>query len=196
MRPGSITVVIPSIPPRVGLLERALRSALAQTRQPDALSVHVDHERYGAPTTRNRALAAARTEWVAFLDDDDEFMPHHLEALLGHAETTGADYVYSWFETAPPGCDPFPVHHFTNEFDPTDPIQTTITILVRRDLAREVHGFRLPPEGATIGGQRWGEDYQFTLDCVAAGAKIRHLVERTWIWHHHGRNTSGRADAW
>jgi len=57
----------------------------------------VDRSREGAAATRQRALTEVRTEWVAFLDDDDEFMPHHLLSLITHASATGADFVYSWF---------------------------------------------------------------------------------------------------
>lgn len=195
MNENGITVCIPSIPPRSELLMRAVRSVLTQTLRPDALVVQIDREHDGAAYTRHTALSMVRTPWVAFLDDDDEMLPTHLEDLLRHALETNADYVYSWFETVPFGHDPFPRHHFTNPFDPKDPIQTTITTLVRTKLAQEV-GFWAPQDGATIDGQRWGEDYTFTLDCLKRGAKIEHLVKKTWWWHHDSGNTSGRGDRW
>jgi glycosyltransferase involved in cell wall biosynthesis len=40
----------------------------------------------------------ARTDWVAFLDSDDLFLPKHLQRMLLHAQNTGADFVYSWFK--------------------------------------------------------------------------------------------------
>lgn len=58
-----VTAVIPSIPPRVKMLRRALASVLTQTRAPDAISVAIDHDHEGSAATRNRALAAADTEW-------------------------------------------------------------------------------------------------------------------------------------
>jgi glycosyltransferase involved in cell wall biosynthesis len=76
-----------------------------------------------------------------------------------------------------------------------DPHQTTITVLVRTELAQSV-GFRPPPSHQSVLGQAYGEDYAFTLGCVAAGARIVHLPERTWEWHHTGENTSGRPDRW
>lgn len=194
MRPG-ITVAIPAHPPRVatGLLHRALASAWVQTLPAAAVSVVVDHNRDGAAITRQRALNAVDTEWVAFLDSDDEMLPHHLEHLHTHALTTGADYVYSWFQVVG-GTDPFP-QHFGQPFNPDDPVQTTITTLVRTEIAQAV-GFLRPTEGDLIGGNVWGEDYQFTLECLRAGATISHLPERTWLWHHDSQNTSGRPDRW
>src|SRR3546814_18596793 len=42
----------------------------------------------------NRALEAVRTPWVAFLDDDDQFLPHHLQRLSQALTETQADVVY------------------------------------------------------------------------------------------------------
>lgn len=202
----TIGVIIPSIPPRKALLLRALTSVARQTLPADQVSVAVDLEQLGAPATRQRALQglASGIEWVAPLDDDDEFMAWHLEALREHALETGADYVYSWFELVDPtgmsygDHDPvFPSTHFSEPFDPDDPIETTITILIKRDLLEAVGGYVAldrPEEYAK--GASTGEDRNLTLRCIEAGATISHLVRRTWRWHHHGRNTSGRPDRW
>ena len=49
----------------------------------------------GIGRARNTALAHARGEWVAFLDDDNEWTPHYLERQLGLARAhPGADVVY------------------------------------------------------------------------------------------------------
>lgn len=186
MTAPQITVAIPSIPPRRKMLGEAIRSVLNQTYPAAALSVAVDTQREGAPATRQRALDAVGTEWVAFLDDDDLFMNVHLDHLLAHALETGADFVYSWF-WIPGGSDPFPATHFTDPFDPDDPIETTVTVLVRTELAKQA-GFQAIHRGH---GQNTGEDRYFTLKCLELGGKVSHLVERTWYWRHHGGNTSG-----
>ncbi|WP_018502972.1 glycosyltransferase family 2 protein [Parafrankia discariae] len=184
-----VTAIIPSIPPRAGMLVRAVASVTAQTAPPAALSIAIDTQREGAPATRDRALRAARTTWVATLDDDDEWMPQHLERLLDCAEETGADFVYSWYQLEPPGRDPLP--HFGKPFDPANPILTTIVTLVRTELAQQVGYLKCTPDEVFM-----QEDWMFVLGCVAAGAKIVHLPEHTWTWHHHGGNTSGRPDRW
>lgn len=184
MYPG-ITVVIPSIPSRHLLLTQAVRSVTQQTLPASAISIAIDVSRDGAPDTRQRALKAVQTEWVAFLDDDDWFYPQHLKHLYDHAVETGADFVYSWFDVIG-GTDPFPSTHFTNPFNPEDPIETTITTLVRTGLAKEV-GFKALDRGQI----NTGEDRYFTLECLRQGALISHLVEKTWAWRHHGGNTSG-----
>lgn len=195
LRTCDVTVVIPAHPARVknGLLKRAVDSVWKQTAVPAGISLAIDIEREGAPATRQRALDAVRgTRWVAFLDSDDYFLPVHLEELVRHAEETGADFVYSWFKIELQSGvvidhDPiFPETHYTNPWDPDDPIETTITTLVRTDLAQEV-GFKSLDRGQV----NTGEDRYFTLECLKRGGNIKHLVAKTWVWAHHGMNTSG-----
>jgi glycosyltransferase involved in cell wall biosynthesis len=102
-----VTIVIPTHN-RAGLLMRALRSALGQTYAPvevvvvddgsgdetprlfERLDRERDNLRYvrhetpqGAGAARNRGFREARGEYVALLDDDDEFTPDRIEALMG-----------------------------------------------------------------------------------------------------------------
>jgi len=103
---------------RAHLVGRAIRSALAQTFEdfelfvvddgstdatPEVLAgvdderLHrVRHERnYGIGRTRNTALGLARGEWVAFLDDDNEWAPDYLERQLAFAASRpGAGVAY------------------------------------------------------------------------------------------------------
>lgn len=199
MTAPSISVITPAHPARLrnGMLDRAMRSVWGQTLQPQAVHVAVDTEGQGAAPTRQRALMAAETDWVAFLDSDDLFLPQHLEKLYRHAEATGADYVYSWFRVLNAQGqvlekDPvFPPGHYLNEFDPDNPIETTITTLVRTEWAQHIGFLEAVEPGGTNPGHNSGEDRRFTLECVKAGLKICHLVDKTWLWGHHGQNTSG-----
>lgn len=176
---SDVTVVIPYHTAREnnGMLDRAVRSVQAQTVPCEVIAAKDVHG-MGAAVTRNHGLALVKTPWVAFLDSDDELNPDHVEKLLRCAEETGADYVYPWFNITG-GSDPFPMF-FGRPWDNDAPHSTTITILIRTELAKKI-GF----EGT------YGEDWRFTLRCVAEGVKIVHLPERTWTWHHHGRNSSG-----
>lgn len=207
-----IGVCIPTHPNRIknGMTTRAVDSALMQTLPPTGVHVYVDDEGRGAPFARQRALEMNTSEWTAFLDSDDHFMSHHLETLARAAIKQGADYVYSWYELVHLGQrrgntyfrkddgtltdGVFPPTHFTEPWDPADPRQTTITMLVRTELAKSV-GFWDPSDAETFpDGHRAGEDWNFTLECNRRG-KIYHVIKRTWFWEHHGENTSGRPDS-
>lgn len=194
----AVTVCIPTIPPRDALLARAVASVQRQVFGACAMSIASDIGREGAPATRQRALDVVKTPWVAFLDDDDELLPYHLYKLMIHQMRTGADYLYAWYQIIDSDGNQQPdtvLGHYGKPFDPEHPHQTTITTLVRTELAKSV-GFLLSPDAAEIGGQRAGEDFAFTLGCIKAGAKIEHVPAITWNWHHHGRNTSGLPHRW
>jgi glycosyltransferase involved in cell wall biosynthesis len=193
-----ITAVIPTHPERVnnGMLGRAVLSVHEQVFPASQLVVELDDQGAGAAATRQAGLERVATPWVAFLDSDDWWYPEHLAVLAQAADAEQADYVFSYFtvhdawEGMRPDVDPLGT--FGRPFDPDEPHQTTVTVLVRTDLARTA-GFRAQPPDRLIPGTnlRHGEDWQFTLDCLAAGAKIIHVPRRTWAWRHHGLNTGG-----
>ena len=174
------------------MLARAVRSVLSQTHPVSDIAISVDHYREGAAVNRQRALDTVRTPWVAFLDDDDEWKPEHVAKLLRCAEEENADFVFSWYEVRG-GEDPR-ADEFGLPWDPKNPRQTTITTLIRTELAQKV-GFVV--DGDTQATLRSpdrmyaGEDWKMTSGCNDLGAKIVHLPEKTWIWHHTGTNTSG-----
>lgn len=206
-----IGVVIPTHPNRMknGMTSRALHSVMQQTYAPSEVHVYVDQRQRGAPFARQAALELNTCRWTAFLDSDDHFKPEHLQVLVDAQAATGADYVYSWYHLSVFGKvrNPqyemnaegvmhdgvFPSTHFTEPWDPINPRQTTITMLVRTDLAKSI-GFWSPDDEERFpDGHRVGEDWHFTLECNRLG-KIHHVPRRTWYWEHHGKNTSGRGD--
>jgi glycosyltransferase involved in cell wall biosynthesis len=129
-----VSVVIPTRG-RPDLLQRAVRSALVQTLHAIEVVVVIDGEdpgtrlamervaqqdprlhvialtnSVGGSDARNRGVDAAQGEWIAFLDDDDEWFPGKLQAQLDAvapstapivigtcrmiARTPGRDYVW------------------------------------------------------------------------------------------------------
>ncbi len=98
----TVSAVIPTRD-RARWVERAVASVLAQTRPPEEVIVVDDGSRdgtaerlgglfpdvrvivtenCGVSAARNRGIAAAAGEWIAFLDSDDEWLPEKLEAQL------------------------------------------------------------------------------------------------------------------
>jgi hypothetical protein len=162
----------------------------------DQISVAVDHGREGAGPTRNRAKNALRTDWTLFLDDDDEMLPDHVDALFRRALETGADVVYPWFVVVAggrqrPELDPFPQWAHA-EWDPAEPHIFPITALVRTELAQSLDFG--PPASKDCAG----EDWPWWKALNDAGAAIRHLDRVTWRWHWDPKfpNTSGVPSRW
>ena len=190
-RPG-VTACIVSHPARTragGLLERALRSVMAQTRQVDAIIVVNDTGREGAAAMRQMALNSVQTEWMAWLDSDDEWYPEHVEKLMATAAATESAFVYSWFDSPSD-----PLGHFGLPFNPATPHHTTITFLVRTELARQV-GFGTEFDTLEQGKRYAGEDWLHIVGIcqliVQRGMRAVHLAEKTWYWHMDGQNSSG-----
>ncbi|MEU8925305.1 glycosyltransferase [Kitasatospora sp. NPDC048545] len=199
---NDITVCIATIPPRGEQLAAALASVAAQSRQPQAIVVEYDHGRTGAAATKNRALARVSTTWTAFLDDDDAFLPHHLERLLWCAETTGADVVYPIPHVPRYESGRDPMGRYEAPFDEAELrrrsyIQTTT--LVRTELFHKAGGFQLPKQFPGCPFDDWGA----WLALLDVGAKFVHLPETTFVWNHWGKgepgipgNTSGMSSRW
>lgn len=175
------------------MLERAVRSVEAQTRPPTNVIIELDESGAGACATRNRGLSKVTTEWVAFLDDDDELLPNHLEDLGNVAAVTGADLVYPRWEGAN-------VNLFNGligyAFDARlrEHIRSAnfipITTLVRTKLLHDVGGFSPHPDTSPTNPC---EDWGAWLKLLDAGAKFVHYPEVTWRWNGHGGHTSGRS---
>lgn len=181
-----IAALIPTIGERAHLLGRALASVHSQTRPADAVHVVPDVHREGAAATRNRGLAEVDCDWVAFLDDDDEWHPEHLRACARHAVLTGADVVYPGYDAD--GEDP--VNCFGLPFDPTLLRRRNyipVTVLARTAAVRAVGGFQEHPDEYGAPCEDWG----LWLALLDAGAKFSHLPRRTWVWHL-GAGTKGK----
>lgn len=202
-----VLVVTSSLEARTDLRARAVQS-IRDERVEFTVAVQIDYDATGPAVARNRAVQLAtefgvESEWLAFLDDDDMFKPGHLTKCIEHARATGADVVYPWFDLIRQGVDrndwEFLLvdgkYAFGQEFNESALRKNNyipVTALVRRSLFEQVGGFPRPesPEWPHAASEDWG----LWLRLLDAGAKFSHLPERTWVWDHHGKNTSGRPD--
>ncbi|HEX8054587.1 MAG TPA: glycosyltransferase family 2 protein [Thermoleophilaceae bacterium] len=167
--PLPVSVVIPAYR-RPDLVERAIRSVQAQTAAPAELIVVDDasgdgtgsraadlgarvvtHERnQGEGAARNSGIEAARHEWVALLDSDDEWLPEHLEtlwaahdghvlvgtAILGMGSGANHHRVFGWTGRRPR------VLRGPADVAVPDSKLTASSVLVRREAALRAGGFR------------------------------------------------------
>ncbi|GFO64362.1 glycosyltransferase [Geomonas paludis] len=114
---------------RSASLQRAVRSALAQSHSPlevlvcgdgctddsrevidaigDSRVIWLPAERAGRPAVpRNRGIGRSSGEWLAFLDDDDVWLPEKLELQLREAYSSRCDAVCSDAWRVRPGAAP------------------------------------------------------------------------------------------
>lgn len=121
-----VSVIMPAYQ-RADTVERAVRSALAQTHADLEVIVVDDHSDDGTPqvvraigdervrllehptnlggnAARRTAVNASRGDYLAFLDADDQWYPDKIAAQLRRLQEVGTDYglVYTWYETLLP----------------------------------------------------------------------------------------------
>lgn len=193
----SVSVVISTFN-RWGSLRRAVQSALDQTRPPaevvvaddgstDATPegmtawarrdprvryVRLDHNTGMPAPARNLGARTAAADWLAFLDDDDRWLPEKLErqlAVAGDFDLVGTNARLT------SGATYFPVEGEPRRFGRGDVLRDNpfilSSLLVRRELFLRGSGFPERLDRASV------EDYCVVLELAALGARMVRLPE-------------------
>jgi glycosyltransferase involved in cell wall biosynthesis len=205
-----VSAVIPTRG-RPDLVVRAVRSALAQTYEDLEVIVIVDGPdratekaleqlgdkrltvialpgAVGAAQARNIAAESARGDWIAFLDDDDEWVPEKTELQMERAK--GSAYRYPivssqlWARTSQyqlvwPRTEPHqPLSEYLlarNSWSYGDGLLSTITLLLPKDLLAAI------PFQA---GLKRHQDLDWVLRAAGHdGAGIEFVPKPLAIWH-------------
>ena len=163
------------------MLAEAIQSVAAQTLPPKRHLIAVDHGYIGPGRMLNQLTAAADTEWVSILGDDDLYDPDHLETLA--AETDNGSIILSWCRF-----DGKDEPQYRGQFDPR-------LLLARMDSGmRGIFMFR-KNVWDMLGGFHEGpmEDWDFLTRAVKAGIRFAPVHRETWTYRWHdvgGGNTS------
>ncbi len=159
---------------------------MAQTLAPYVTLIEIDTEGHGAAATRQRALNKVETPLVAFLDDDDELKPQHLELLVAEINRSTADLVYPWFDSVGRLNPLGPVPRPFNEAELRRGNYIPVTVLARTTSVLRVGGFAPKPKTDPP-----HEDWDLWLRMLDAGATFSSIPDRTWIWHFGEHQTGG-----
>lgn len=187
----TISVVIPTHN-RPELLSRAIDSVLNQTHSVDEVIVVDDtnsigtqdlvssyneprikfyaNPNNGASSSRNLGAELATSDFIAFLDDDDEFYKNKIELQHRKIINENVDAVFSQLEIVYENTD---IKYSTRSRMPDDPLTTiyienfiggTISSVIRRELFLQVGGFDI-----TLPAR---EEYDLWMRLITEGASI------------------------
>ncbi len=207
------SVIVP-VYNRASLLGAALGSVLAQTCQDFEIVVVDDgsidnpravietfhdsrirfirQENQGGGTARNTGINAAQGRFIAPLDSDDRFLPHHLESMKALLDGTHGvvGYARVLVDRGDGRVFAKPPRAIGAEEDMGEYVLCergfvpTITTVVEREMAQRV---RYHPK------LRAAEDVDFAIRLALEGCKFRMLEQPGAVWNDH--DDSGRASA-
>lgn len=171
-----ISVITATLPDRGRLLAECATTIAAQTLQPAAWYVGVDHERNGPAAILNGLAAKVDTSWLFRLDDDDLLEPDHFETLRPYL-SRDVDVVYSWCAVE----GPMSRRQFQVPFDP-DRLRRDNFIpsaaCVRKTLWDDLGGYR--PDDQLDRTRH--EDWDLWLRALEAGARFLCVPIPTWTY--------------
>lgn len=210
--PMKITVVIPAYNAEQ-TIGRAIDSVLAQTRPADEVIViddgsvdgtaevvraygdkviFIQQENAGVSVARNAGIEAATSDWIAFLDADDEWLPEKLKCQTEHlSRNPELTWTYSNFYKKHPGHKSLRPAHMSGKTDVLlqgreyfeDYLQSyvnhafawTCAILIRRDVFETVGMFEP--------GMKRAQDNDLWYRIAYQYPKVGYLAEPLAVYH-------------
>ena len=182
---GEVTVLTSAIPHRVHMLSECIESVMHQTKKPYAHHIGIDYSKVGCGAMMNRMAKDVKTEWIAFLADDDIFYPNHLEVLLNATKDSEARMIYPWCNVK--GNSWGPNWSPNSLYDPMRLKQGNYipgTVLFSTETFHDLGCFDETPFEK--------EDFNLWIKLITkyGDAAIKCVPVITWEYRFHGENTS------
>ncbi|MBY0564345.1 MAG: glycosyltransferase [Hyphomonadaceae bacterium] len=192
---GSLELIVADDGSSDDSLDRAEAAAAGDPR----LTVIRGGGRTGPAATRNRAIGAARGDWVAIVDNDDFIHPGRLHRLLDAADADGADIVADDLLTFYQDIDKAPHAHLRGPYAERPQWISAAEYQHSDRLFRSGYAFGyLKPVFRRGLGIRYderlriGEDSELVLRLLIAGARMRTYPDLGYFYRKHSGSISHR----
>ena len=161
------------------------RAVVDEIADGDERVCYMEIDNAGIAENTNAALAMAKGEYIALLDNDDTLSSDALYRMVEMINRENADCLYSDEDKMDSEGKKHFCPHVKPDFNP-QLLRSNNYIchlfVVRTELAREVGGFSKAYDGA--------QDYDFILKCTEKAEKISHVNHVLYHWRTHESSTS------
>ncbi|MBQ2991580.1 MAG: glycosyltransferase [Clostridia bacterium] len=169
-----------------GSTDQSGRICDAYAAEHDCIRV-IHQENAGLAQVRNVSLAAARGEYITFVDSDDAIEPAYLEVLLRDLQETGADIsICSWSEVSDDGArSALGWDHKEKGFQVWDTQQAVNNLLYQKGIDNNSWGklyTRDVLQGVVFPAGRVYEDIATTYQIFLKGKRICYRPEALYLY--------------
>lgn len=162
-----------------------LRAVVDEIADGDERVCYMEIDNAGIAENTNAALAMAKGDYIALLDNDDTLSTDALYRMVETINRENADCLYSDEDKMDGEGKKHFCPHVKPDFNP-QLLRSNNYIchlfVVRTELARKVGGFSKAYDGA--------QDYDFILKCTEKAEKISHVNRVLYHWRTHESSTS------
>ncbi len=152
----------------------------------------IEQENAGAHAAINRGLEAARGEWVAILNSDDEYAPDRLQRMIRELETKGSDFGFSDFTLVDECGNAGEAHDRDNVMKHYRQMPHIVYSLIHSNMAISTGNFvfrrSLLKKTGGFCNMRVTHDWDFIL-AASYCTKIVFVDEPLYLYRFHGENT-------
>lgn len=166
---------------------RKTLSEYVESLDNDKVRICFNEKNLGGSLTRNRGIDESKGKYIAFLDDDDAYLPYRLERLTDCFQKENCDMVFTnlLMRTNSGKIVDYRTHRgmqstdneYLLRYQLTKNISATSSFMFKADSLRRIGGFK---------DAKMGQDFHVVMRAIEGGLKLFYLDDDSVIIYKHG----------